>query len=95
MTQEEAQKKMEEARAGVHVPSKPPRQEQAIVGVLAVWLAARAGGATVPEMVDYLRSLQPTCSEGLVLHVLKTNPAVFGSLGAAGKLWAFKAYDKV
>lgn len=88
---EDAQKKLEGALSSAD--DGLSRQEKAISGVLAVWLASRVGGATVPEITEHVRALKADITEELVLKILRTSPSVFRSLGNAGKLWAFKAYD--
>ena len=71
------------------------RGEKATSGVIAVWLASRVGGATVQEINDHVRALKADVTEELVMKILRASPTVFRSLGNAGKLWAFKAYDSL
>jgi hypothetical protein len=86
---EDAQKATSSADDGLS------RGDKAISGVLAVWLASRVGGATVQEITDYVRALKADVTEELVMKILRASPPLFRSLGNAGKLWAFKAYDSL
>jgi len=97
----DAQRAVDEAeeqarlRASALAEGSEEEQDQALKGVLSVWLAAKPAGATVEEMVAYIGNIAPQCGRERLVSLLQGNGALFGTLGKAGVLWCFKGFEHV